>query len=177
MLPVLGRLLVLVDKLLLLPVRLVVWLEEAITGERRRLEQQRRRIQERGPLSDEAFLEQAGVPPEDVPTALATRRAVAAACGFPATALYPADALATLRCLMTPGPDAHWLDLGPDWLEVVVAAGSALGVSVSLDEIDDRLQAAESKEELNNLGQLIGLLAGLVRAARTTSSPGDRLRA
>jgi hypothetical protein len=93
MLPVLGRLLVLVDKLLLLPVRLVVWLEEAITGERRRLEQQRRRIQERGPLSDEAFLEQAGVPPEDVPTALATRRAVAAACGFPATALLPCGCL------------------------------------------------------------------------------------
>jgi hypothetical protein len=85
--------------------------------------------------------------------------------------------LATLRCLMTPGPDAHWLDLGPDWLEVVVAAGSALGVSVSLDELDDRWQAAESKDELKNLGQLMGLLAGFVRAARTTCSPGDRSRA
>jgi hypothetical protein len=179
MFPVLGHLLLLLGKLLLLPIRLIIWLEEAITGERRRLEQQRRSIQERPPLSDEAFLERAGVPPEDVPTALATRRAVAEACGFPPTALHPGDVLATLRCLMGPAPDAHWLDLGSDWFEVVVEAGTTLGVTVSgqaLDELDERWQAAERSGELANLGQLIGLLAGFVRAARTTCSPGARTR-
>lgn len=124
----LGKLLVLLGKLLLLPIELFIWLEEAITGERRWLEQQRRSIQERGPLPDEGFLEAAGVSAEDVPTALATRRAVAEACGIPANALSPADALATLRCLMAPGPDAHWADLGPDWFEVILHVGEFLGI-------------------------------------------------
>jgi len=179
MLSVLGQLLLLLGKLLLLPIRLIIWLEEAITGERRRLEQQRRAIQERPPLSDEAFLERAGVPPEDVPTALATRRGAADACGFPPTALHPGDALATLRSLMGPAPDAHWFDLGSDWFEVVVDVGTVVGVTVSdlgLDELDERWQAAERRGELANLGQLIRLLAGFVRAARMTGSPGASRR-
>jgi hypothetical protein len=175
---VLGRSLVLLGKLLLLPILLIDWLVEAITGERRRLEEKRRAIEERPPLSDEAFLERAGVAPEDVPVALATRRAVAEACRLPDTALCPEDSLVSLRWLMTPGPDARWLDLGPDWLEVVVGIIGALDVRVSgdvLDVLDERWKAAEREGEAN-LGQLIGWLADSIRAARAKHDLNDRSR-
>jgi hypothetical protein len=175
MLTVLGRSLILLGKLLLLPILLIEGLVEAITGERRRLEEKRRAVEERPPLSDEAFLERADVAAEDVLTALATRRAVAEACRLPDTAILPEDSLVTLRCLMTRGPDAHWLDLGPDWVEVVVGIIGALDVRVSgevWDVLDERWKAAEREGEVN-LGQLIGWLADSLRAVGASPERSD----
>jgi hypothetical protein len=169
----LARLLLLLGKVLLLPVRLIEWLEEAITGARRKLQEKRKSMQERPPLPDQAFVEQLDLPPDQAPVALATRCAVAQACGFPPTALHPDDTLDTLRSMMTPGPDAHWLDLGPDWLEVLLHIGQLLGISLfgdPLDELFQRWDEAERNGELKNLGQLVRLLADFVRVGATASS-------
>ncbi len=172
---ILLQLLILLGKLLLLPLRIlwglagvIAWLSVAITGELRWIQQQRTMMTERPPLPDPAFVEQTGIQPNDVAVALATREAVARACGLPATALSPGDPLSTLRALMAPGPDAHWADLGADWCDVVFDVGELLGLAIfggALDELDERWRQAERKGQLKNLGQLVRLLADFVREA------------
>jgi hypothetical protein len=170
MLGVLGRLFCAVVTLLLWLLRLVwlpfrvylrfhLWLEEAITHAERRFQEQRKRIQERAPLSDEAFLERSGAPTEDAPVWLATREAVAVCCALPPASLYPDDALTTLEWMMQPGADAHWADLGCNWLDVVLRLGEALGVSISLDDLDKRWQ----QDGLRDLRQFTALVADMVR--------------
>jgi hypothetical protein len=171
MLDALSKVLFVLARLILLPIRLFAWLVEAITGTQRRLREQRRRIEERPALPDRAFTERAGVPSDKAPIALATRRAVARACRVPANVLYPDDNLATLRSLMGPGPDAHWADLGPNWFEVVLHLDELLDLQFSCDEMDEldaRWQERERNGELKNLQQLINLLVGFLREGRKT---------
>jgi hypothetical protein len=168
MLAMLGKLLVLVFRVLLLPLRMVMWLEEVITGERRRLREERNKMEQRIPRADEEFVAQAGIPPQDVPVALATRKALARACCLPETVFYPDDGTALLRRLMTRGPDAHWLDLGPDWFEVLVDIGESLGLRSIWSELDvflERWREAERSQDLS-LRELVLLLAEFVHECR-----------
>jgi hypothetical protein len=151
MLAMLGKLLANVFWVLLLPLHLVVWLEEAITGERRRLREQRSQMEQRPPLTDEAFVAHAEISAEDAPVAVATRKALSRACHLPETAFYPDDALSLLRRLMGPGPAAHWLDLGPDWISVLSDVAESLGLKSSWDQLQalfDRWLDTERQEDV-----------------------------
>jgi hypothetical protein len=175
MLAMLGKFLVLIFRMLLLPVYLVEWLQEAITGERRRLREERTKMEQRPPVSDEAFAAQVGIGAEDVPVALATRKALARACLLPQTVFYPDDAESLVSRLMTPGPDAHWMDLGPDWSEVLVDIGESLGLRSLWNERElffERWQQAERQQGLN-LRQLVLLFADVVRECRGPERPGQ----
>jgi hypothetical protein len=173
MLATVGKLLALVFRVLLLPAHLIVWLQEAITGERRRLEEQRSKMEQRPALSDDAFVAEAGVTANDIPLVRATRTALARACLLPETAFYPTDALSLVSRLMTPGPNPHWLDLGPDWLEVLSDIVLAMGLRASLTELEplfDRWRKTEGQEEVL-LRDLVHWLVDFIRECRARRLP------
>jgi hypothetical protein len=173
MLATLGKLLVPIFRVLLLPLRMFAWLEEAITGQRRRLQEERNSVEQRPPLTDEAFAAQAGITAGQTPVAVAIRKALARACRLPETAFYPDDTPSLLGRLMTPGPDAHWADVGPDWLSVLVDMAEPLGLRSSRDGLQalfDRWLQAERSEGFR-LRHLVPLLSDSVRDVRARRLP------
>jgi hypothetical protein len=164
-------------RLLLLPLRMV-WglfyvfahltdvLHEALTSAKRQLREQRRKMEERPALFDQAFVEQAGIQPADVRVALATRQALARACGLPATALYPDDALSTLECLWHMRADCPWPWNGW-WPDTVLGnLMQILDVDISWDEMEEmdrRARKAVWNGEQLNLQQLARIHAAVIR--------------
>jgi hypothetical protein len=166
----LGKLLAVAVALLLLPLRAVwallgipVWLAEAITGDQQRALRLRKSLQERPPLPDADFIAQAGAPPQDTAVWLATRRALAACCYLPETALHPEDPLSTIEILMRTRPSAHWWDIGADSIEMLMRLEESLGVAVPEEEYFRRAEEAAGRGQFLSLRDLAALVAEIVR--------------
>jgi len=172
-------------RLLLLPLRIVwsllrglVWLIDELSGENRRsreIEEKRKAMEERPPLTDQAFLEQLGVAPEEAPAWLAVRRVVAS-CGYlPETALHPDDTRADLETLFRAPPDAPWFDLGANWFEVVMSLKSELGVRIPDEELDALWVEADRAGQLQTFRQVAALLVEAIRQGQCCApSPPTR---
>jgi hypothetical protein len=151
-----------------LPFRGLIWVIGALTGDNRRYretEEQRNTMEERPPLTDEAFVEMLGIPPEEAPVWLAVRRAVASHCCLRETALYPDDARTTLEMLFLPPYNAPWYMLTSNWFEVVITLESKRGVKIYDESLQECWANEERDVQLETFHQIAALLVETIRNA------------
>src|SRR5258708_25446193 len=114
-------------------------------------------------MDEQAFLALSHSAPEDAPIWLALRRATAECCRVSEAVIYPTDDLACLRLIMVHGSDANWLNLTPNWLDVMVRTELSLGISLVSCQLDKVWSKAEANGELGSLTQLAQMIIRFFR--------------
>jgi hypothetical protein len=134
---------------------------EEFSGEGRWYRRQRRRmLSDRPPLSDNHFLRAAHVPSVDAPLWLAIRRAVAAACGIPAVAVYPRDHLQDLLRMLSPVPDLF---------DFIYPLEKELDVTIPREMMRPALAKALREGRMEELGQFAAVTVRVLRALPSTT--------
>lgn len=115
-------------ELFLLPIYLLIWCIDNLTGEDQWYRRQVQRMEdERAPLPDAEFLRAVDCRSGEEALWLAVRRAVAGSVGVSAEAVHPGDQLADLWRM-------QWM--GPDLLDIVFRIERELGINVSRSALE-----------------------------------------
>jgi hypothetical protein len=160
-------------RIVILPFRAITWVIGTLSGDfrhARQVAEMRQEWSRRVPLSNDGYLSSLGSGFTET-VAIAVRNSVAKCCYLPAESLRAEDSRADLETLFVAPPDAHWLDLGGSWFEVLFQIEHELGVELSVKPFDRDWSQSIRSDRLSTLRDVVTVYDMAIRKVGRNSNP------